>query len=136
MTTTTTTPSRPARSTSSLAASSRFKAFATTFSISGPVVYCVVQYFNYPLVTFWPATNRLVWGYEGARAGEGPNMLWYGWTFTTILIAAALGVVAMMLPERITGKIPLSLVWIFPVLAIPYVIYSLMPWWTLAAGAH
>jgi hypothetical protein len=136
MTTATTTPSRTARSTSSLAASRRFKAFATTFSISGPVVYCVIQYFNYPLVTFWPATDRLVWGYEGARAGEGPNMLWYGWTFTTILIAAALGIVAMMLPERITGKIPLSLVWIFPLLAIPYVIYSLMPWWTLAAGAH
>jgi hypothetical protein len=39
----------------------------------------------------------------------------------------------MLLPQRITGKIPLSLVWIFPVLSIPYVIYSLMPWWTLAA---
>jgi hypothetical protein len=136
MTTTTTTASRPARPTSSLAASRKFKVFATTFSISGPVVYCVIQYFNYPLVTFWPATNRLVFGYEGARAGEGPNMLWYGWTLTTILIATAFGIIAMMLPERITSKIPLSLVWIFPILAIPYVIYSLMPWWTLAAGAH
>jgi hypothetical protein len=136
MTTTTTTSSRTARPTSSLAASRKFKAFATTFSISGTVVYCLVQYFNYPLVTFWPATNRLVWGYEGPRAGEGPNMLWYGWTLTTILIAAALGIIAMMLPERITSKIPLSLVWIFPILAIPYIVYSLMPWWTLAAGAH
>jgi hypothetical protein len=136
MTTTTTTASRTVRPTSSLAASRKFKAFATTFSISGPVVYCVVQYFNYPLVTFWPATNRLVFGYEGPRAGEGPNMLWYGWTLTTILIAAALGIIAMMLPERITNKIPLSLVWIFPILAIPYIIYSLMPWWTLAAGMH
>ncbi len=63
-------------------------------------------------------------------------MLWYGWTLSTILIAAALGVVAMLLPERITVKIPLSLVWIIPVLSIPYVIYSLMPWWTLAAGSH
>jgi hypothetical protein len=136
MTTTTTTSSRAARPTSSLAASRKFKAFATTFSISGTVVYCLVQYFNYPLVTFWPATNRLVWGYEGPRAGEGPNMLWYGWTLSTILIAAALGIVAMMLPQRITSKIPLSLVWIFPILAIPYIIYSLMPWWTLAAGVH
>ena len=60
-------------------------------------------------------------------------MLWYGWSATTILIATALGVIAMMLPERIIKKIPLSLVWIFPILAIPYIIYSLMPWWTLAA---
>jgi len=134
MSTTTTNTSRTAPATSSLAASSKFKTFATVFSITGPVVYCVVQFLNWPLVTFWPATDRLVWGYEGARAGEGPNMLWYGWTLTTILVAAALGIIAMMLPERITNRIPLSLIWIFPILAIPYVIYSLMPWWTLAAS--
>jgi hypothetical protein len=134
--TTTTSRSRAAPTPSSFAASRKFKAFATTFSISGTVVYCLVQYFNYPLLTYWPATHRLVFGYEGGRAGEGPNMLWYGWTITTILIAGALGIVAMMLPERITNKIPLSLVWIFPILAIPYIIYSLMPWWTLAAHGH
>jgi hypothetical protein len=132
MSTTTATP-RTAPPASSLAASSAFGKFVTAFSISGPVVYCLVQYFNYPLFTFHPATDRIVWGYEAARNGEGPNMLWYGWSATTILIAAVLGIIAMMLPERITRKIPLSLVWILPVLAIPYVIYSLMPWWTLAA---
>jgi hypothetical protein len=133
MSTTASASSRTSRPSSSLAASTKFKAFATTFSICGPVVYCVVQYFNWPLITFWPATDRLVWGYEGVRAGEGPNMLWYGWTLTTILVSVALGIIAMMLPARITNKTPLSLVWIFPILAIPYVIYSLMPWWTLAA---
>jgi hypothetical protein len=132
MSTTTATP-RTAPPPTSLAASSAFGKFVTAFSISGPVVYCLVQYFNYPLFTFHPATDRIVWGYEAARNGEGPNMLWYGWSATTILIAAVLGIIAMMLPERITRKIPLSLVWILPVLAIPYVIYSLMPWWTLAA---
>jgi hypothetical protein len=134
MSTTTAATSRTAQPTPSLAASSKFKTFVTTFSISGPVIYCATQYFNWPLVTFHPATDRLVWGYEAARSGEGPNMLWYGWTLTTILLAAALGLIAMMLPERVTGKIPLALVWIFPILAIPYIIYSLMPWWTLAAS--
>ena len=128
--------STSAPSTASLAASGKFKTFATVFSISGPVIYCIIQFLNWPLVTFWPATDRLVWGYEGGRSGEGPNMLWYGWTLSTILIAAAFGIIAMLLPERITGKIPLSLVWIFPVLSIPYVIYSLMPWWTLAANSR
>ncbi len=128
--------STSAPSTSFLTASGKFKTFATVFSICGPVIYCIIQFLNWPLVTFWPATDRLVWGYEGGRSGEGPNMLWYGWTLSTILIAGMLGIIAMLLPERITGKIPLSLVWIFPVLSIPYVIYSLMPWWTLAAGTH
>ncbi len=132
MSTTTTAPVT-AQPTSSLARSSKFRAFAITFSISGPVIYCVIQYLNYPLVTYWPAIERLVWGLEAARPNSGPNMLWYGWTLTTIIIAAALGIVAMLIPERIIKKIPLWLVWVFPVLAIPYVVYSLMYWWRLAA---
>jgi hypothetical protein len=60
-------------------------------------------------------------------------MLWYGWTLTTILIASVLGIVAMIMPENVTKKIPLWLVWVLPILAVPYVVYSLMPWWRLAA---
>ena len=116
--------------TSSLATSAKFRTFAITFAVAGTVIYLLCLHFNWPLFTYHPATGRLVWGYEAARPGEGPNMLWYGWTVTTILIAAGLGLIAMMLPERISRKIPLALVWIFPILTIPYVIYSLMPWWT------
>jgi hypothetical protein len=72
-------------------------------------------------------------GYEGPRPGEGPNMLWYGWTLTALVVLTVLGVVAMMLPERVTRRIPLTMVWLLPVLAIPYIVYSLMPWWVLAS---
>jgi len=126
----TTTAPRAAPATSSLAASARFRTFAVTFSTFGPLIYCVCQFFNWPMFTFHPATNRLVWGYEGPRPGEGPNMLWYGWTGTTIVAAALVGIVAMMLPEQVTRKLPLALMWLFPILAIPYIVYSLMPWWT------
>jgi hypothetical protein len=120
---------KAAPSTSTLAASARFKTFALTFSTFGPVVYCVTQFFNWPLFTFHPATNRLAWGYEGPRPGEGPNMLWYGWTATTLLAAAVVGIIAMMLPEHTSKKVPLALIWLLPILAIPYIAYSLMPWW-------
>jgi hypothetical protein len=66
-----------------------------------PVIYCVIQYLNYPLFTYWPAVRRFVWGYGAESAADGPNMLWYGWTVTTILIASALSVVAMFIPEHI-----------------------------------
>jgi hypothetical protein len=118
---------------SSLAGSSKFRAFATVFSISGTVIYCVIQYFNYPLFTYWPAINRFAWGFGPPGADIGPNMLWYGWSVTTALIATAFGLVATLVPERLIKKIPLWLVWLLPVLAVPYVIYSLMPWWKLAA---
>ncbi len=129
-TTTAPTTTRATSSTSSLAASAKFKTFALAFSTSGALIYCLCQFFNWPLFTFHPATNRLVWGYEGPRPGEGPNMLWYGWTATTILTAIVVGIVAMTLPEHITKKVPLALMWLFPILAIPYIVYSLMPWWT------
>jgi hypothetical protein len=118
---------------SPLAASAKFKAFATTFSISGTVVYCLIQYFNYPLFTYWPAVRRIAWGFGPPGPDIGPNMLWYGWSVTTILIAGALGLIAMILPAHLTKKLPLWLVWLLPILAIPYVVYSLMPWWNLAA---
>ena len=130
---TTATASKTTPAPSGLAASRKFKAFAMAFSISGPVVYCVVQYLNYPLFTYWPAVNRFVWGFGAASPNDGPNMLWYGWTVTTILIAAAIGIVAMIIPGDITKRIPLWLVWVLPILAIPYVVYSLMVWWRLAA---
>jgi hypothetical protein len=124
------TAGRAVPSTSTLAASARFKTFALTFSTFGPVIYCVCQFFNWPLFTFHPATNRLVWGFEGARPGEGPNMLWYGWTAATLVVAAVVGIIAMMLPEHVTRKLPIVLIWLLPMLAIPYIVYSLMPWWT------
>jgi hypothetical protein len=117
---------------SALAASSKFKAFATTFSITGPVMYCLSVYFNLPIFTYFPAIGRFAWGVEAVGSGTGPNMLWYGWVLTTILVAGVLGLIAMMLPERVTSKIPLFLVWLVPILSIPYVVYSLMFWWRLA----
>jgi hypothetical protein len=132
-TVTTNTATAPITATgSALAASSKFKAFATTFSIAAPVVYCLTVYFNLPVLTYFPAIGRFGWGVEAVQSGTGPNMLWYGWTLTTILVAGALGIIAMMLPERVTNKIPLFLVWLVPILSIPYVIYSLMFWWRLA----
>lgn len=127
---TTTGASTRAATSNSLATSAKFKTFAMTFSTFGPVIYCFSQFFNWPMFTYHPATNRLVWGYEGPRPGEGPNMLWYGWTATTLLVAAVVGLVAMTLPEHITRKLPSALIWLFPILAIPYIVYSLMPWWT------
>jgi hypothetical protein len=117
---------------SALAASRKFKTFATTFSITGPVMYCLSVYFNLPVFTYFPAIGRFAWGVEAVQSGTGPNMLWYGWVLTTIFVAGALGLIAMALPERVTSKIPLFLVWLVPILSIPYVVYSLMFWWRLA----
>ena len=120
---------RAAPATSSLAASSKFKTFAVTFVIAGVVFYFLCLMFNWPLFTFHPATNRVALGWEAARSGEGPAMYWYGWTATTVVGSAIVGFLATLLPENLTNKIPLFLVWLLPVLIIPYLIYDLRQWW-------
>ena len=88
-----------------------------------------LPFFNWPLFTFHPATNRIALGWEAARSGEGPNMTWYGWTATTLLAGSVVSFLATLLPETVTRKIPLILVWLIPFLAIPYLAWDLRQWW-------
>jgi len=115
--------------TSSLASSTKFKTFVVTYAIAGTLIYLLCLEMNWPLFTFHPATNRIVWGWEASRSGEGPAMYWYGWTATSLLAGAILGFLATLLPESVTRKIPLILVWLLPILSIPYLIWDLRQWW-------
>ncbi len=114
----------------SLASSKTFKTFAIVFGFSSAALYVICDMMNWPLFTYHPATNQVDLFYARPRKGEGPAMYWYGWTATSMLAAAVLGLLATLLPEHVTRKIPLALVWIVPVLAIPPLFYSLMPFWT------
>jgi hypothetical protein len=124
---TATTRATPA--TSSLASSAKFKTFAITFAVVGTVIYLLCLQFNWPLFTFHPAMNRLEWGWGPGRSGEGPAMYWYGWTATTLVAGAVVSFLATLLPESTTKKIPLILVWLLPILAVPYLIWDLRQWW-------
>jgi hypothetical protein len=127
MSTATNTRATPA--TSSLASSTKFRTFAVTFAVVGSLTYLVCLFFNWPLFTFHPATNRFALGWEAARSGEGPNMTWYGWTAMALLVGSVVGFFATLLPESTTRKIPLTLVWLIPILAVPYLAWDLRQWW-------
>jgi hypothetical protein len=115
--------------TSSLASSTKVKTFAITFAVAGTVIYLLCLQFNWPLFTFHPAMNRFEWGWGPGRSGEGPAMYWYGWTATTLVAGAVVSFLATLLPESTTKKIPLILVWLLPILAVPYLIWDLRQWW-------
>jgi hypothetical protein len=114
---------------SSLASSAKFKTFAVTFALAGTVIYLLCLQFNWPLFTYHPAVNRVEWGWGPGRSGEGPAMYWYGWTATTLIVGAIVSFLATLLPESTAKKIPLLLVWLLPILAIPYLIWDLRQWW-------
>ena len=113
-TTTNTRATRAATASRSLAASATFKTFATVFAFSTAALYVVCDMMNWPLFTYHPGTNQVDLFYAPPRKGEGPAMYWYGWTATSMLAAAVLGVLATFLPEHVARKIPLALVWIVP----------------------
>jgi hypothetical protein len=127
MSTTTTTPS--AVSPVSWASSVAFRTFATVFAIATPVIYTICEMRNWPLFTYHPGTNRIDLFWTAAVKDQGPAMHWYGWTATTLIGAAVLGLIATKLPESAVRKIPLSLVWIMPLAAVPVLIYALRFFW-------
>ena len=125
---TTTTAARPARA-SSLAASAAFRTFAVVFAIAAPIIYVVCEMRNWPLFTYYPGTNRFVWLFSPPSQTEGPAMHWYGWTANTVIGSGMLGALATMLPESVTRRIPLALVWIVPLICVPILIYGLKFYW-------
>jgi hypothetical protein len=124
-----TTPTSAVRSTSSLAASSRFRTFAVTFAIVSPVLYLVCVSLNLPLFSYHPAVNRIDFLWSPPRSGEGPAMYWFGWTVSVIVGAASVSFLATMLPERAIRRIPLYLVWVLPILGAVLLAYSLREFW-------
>jgi hypothetical protein len=114
---------------SSLASSATFRTFATVFAIVTPVLYVICEMRNWPLFTYHPGTGRLDLGWAAAVNDEGPAMYWYGWTATTLIGAAVLGLVAAKLPESVARKIPLWLVWVLPLAAVPVLVYALRFFW-------
>jgi len=121
-------PASPAQA-SSLATSAAFRRFAVVMAVATPIIYTLCEMRNWPLFTYHPGTNRVDLGFSAAVRDQGPAMYWYGWTVTTLIGSAILGLIGAFLPDRIVKKIPLSLVWIAPLAAVPVLIYALRFFW-------
>ena len=88
--------------------SNKFRAFVLVFSISAAALYVLCIQLGLASFTFHPGTGRLEWGQTLARRNEGPVMYWYGWVLSTLVGASALGLLATLLPDNITRRIPLA----------------------------
>ena len=110
-------------------ASARFRTFALVFGIFFAIFYVICDMGAFPMFTYHPGTGRIDPGFVRARPDEGPAMYWYGWIATSALGAFILGLVATLLPAKISSKIPLALAWIVPIALLPFLIYSLKFYW-------
>ena len=125
-----TSPAKSGESTSSLAASARFKAFAVVFGSPFPSLCTACELFNLPAFTYHPATNRIGFGWEAGRSGEGPAMYWYGWTALTLARGPRPGRARGAASGKRGQEDPLALLWLLPILAFVPLAYSLMRFWT------
>ena len=117
------------KKTSSLASPS-LGTFTIVFAIAAPIIYVASELANLPLFTYHPGTGRIDFGWAAPRANEGPAMYWYGWIATMLLSSALLGALASRFLPGLGGKLPLFLIWLLPLLALPILAYGLMPFWT------
>jgi hypothetical protein len=125
--TTTTASQAPAQARQAEAAWTAFGKFALVFGIAFVVTYVVCAFAGWPLFTFHPATNRLAWGYEAARRGEGPAMYWYGWTVNCLIVGGVAGLLATLLPASVVRRIPLALTWLLLLAGFPLMLYFMLP---------
>ena len=125
----TTTQAAAGAPASSLAASAAFGRFVILYALAAPVLYVICELANWPLFTYHPATGRFDLGLAPAVKDEGPAMYWYGWTATMLIGAGVLGLIGAALPQAVVRKIPLSLIWILPLVAIPILVYALRSFW-------
>jgi hypothetical protein len=114
---------------SSLATLAAFRRFAVVMAVATPIIYTICEMRNWPAFTYHPGTNRVDLGFSAAVRDQGPAMYWYGWIVSTLVGSAILGLIGAFLPDRIVKKIPLSLVWIAPLAAVPVLIYALRFFW-------
>jgi hypothetical protein len=113
-----------------IVSSNKFRTFMLVFSLSATVIYVLCDLLSLPLFTFHPATGRVEWGYALPRRNEGPVMYWYGWLLTTLIASSVIALLATLLPENVTKRIPLVALWVLPILAVPVMAYTLMSFWT------
>jgi hypothetical protein len=78
----------------------RFDGAARVFSTVFGVVYCSCFYFNLPMFNFDPETNTFA--VRGVAEGTTP-IFWFGWIATATLVS---GAAALVLPSRLTSRLP------------------------------
>jgi hypothetical protein len=108
-------------------------AFGAAFAL----FYVVVRLRGLALFTLYPAQGIVLLGVHRSRDFTdpvldflAPEMYWYGWIASASAGALLIGVIAAVLPDRLTWFWALC-VWIVPPLAMIACVYLTIPWFRM-----
>jgi len=96
--------------------SARWPVFAVVFAIVYTLAYLIAVQRNVALFTYHPQLNEFGIGVEQPK--DGPAMYWYGWMASAGIAAAAAGLLASLLPARVTRYFWSGLAWAVPLCAM------------------
>ena len=96
--------------------SRRFGIFAIVFAVAYPIIYVTATELNWAAFTYHSAIGELGFGPQKPR--NGPAMYWFGWITTSAICAAVIATIAAYLPDTMTRRLPATLSWAVPVLAM------------------
>jgi hypothetical protein len=99
--------------------------FVIAFGLAVTVIYTVCELMTWALFSYHPATDRIEFGTQQPRKGEGPVMYWYGWTVGALLGGLVVAAAATLLPENVAKRISPNLLWIVPIVAFVLLAYGL-----------
>ena len=99
-----------------MTATRKFGTFAIVFAIAYPIVYIAAVELNLASFTYHSALGQ--WGLGPSKPINGPAMYWFGWIFTSAVLAGILATIAAYLPDNLMRKLPAATAWVVPLLAM------------------
>jgi hypothetical protein len=111
--------------------------FAFAYAAAFGIFYVVVRVRGLALFTVYPAQDIVLLGMHRSRDVAdpvldflAPEMYWYGWTASAAIGALVVGLIAAILPARLSWFWE-SCAWVVPPMAMIACAYLTMPWFRL-----
>jgi hypothetical protein len=117
--------------------SSTFRRFAFAYGAAFALFYAIAHARGLALFTVYPAQGIVLLGLHRSREVAdpvldflAPEMYWYGWTATAAVGALVIGLIAALLPARLSWFWTWC-VWVVPPMAMIACAYLTIPWFRL-----
>lgn len=115
-----------------------FRRFAFAYGTAFAILYVFARAQGLALVTVYPSFGIVLVGMHHSRDVADPAMeflapeiWWFGWMGSAAIGAVAVGLLAVLLPERWCRWFWPGWVWVAPVIAMIGCIYLTLPWFRL-----
>ena len=107
----------------------RYPVFAITFGSVFSVLYLFIMNYSWQLFSYYPQAGKFTFlkATLPAASSPGPQMKWYGYVATCLLVSFVAGLIVSLLPPNFLRRFwwP-GLIWLVPGIAMVIVLYLIV----------